>query len=200
MPRPMKQLIHLCRQKKVLLEKAYRVCFRSMRLHHWQKAKNLRVRMNISAQGSHGLRLFSRQRSNAICTVIGARMSHWKWIETKQHPSRARSGCCLVPSIYCATSWCRSHVHCTCLCDSLFCEFGSLWHWHWHWHWCSRTLKTRQLSLWWFIGKWKPTLYMSNYVFINPLSIPGKIVEGRTRWWCPVYPLGSPSNTYMLHD
>ena len=34
------------------------------------------------------------------CTVIGARMSHWKWRETKQHPSRARSGnqisCCLV--------------------------------------------------------------------------------------------------------
>ena len=25
-------------------------------------------------------------------TVIGARMSHWKWKETKQHPSRARSG------------------------------------------------------------------------------------------------------------
>ena len=26
------------------------------------------------------------------CTVIGARMSQWKWRETKQHPSRARSG------------------------------------------------------------------------------------------------------------
>ena len=25
-------------------------------------------------------------------TVIGARMSHWKWRETKQHPSRTRSG------------------------------------------------------------------------------------------------------------
>ena len=35
-----------------------------------------------------------------VCTVIVARMSHWKWIETKQQPSRARSGhqisCCLV--------------------------------------------------------------------------------------------------------
>ena len=34
------------------------------------------------------------------CTVIVARMSHWKWSETKQEPSRARSGhqisCCLV--------------------------------------------------------------------------------------------------------
>ena len=27
-----------------------------------------------------------------VTTVIGARMSHWKWRETKQHPSRARSG------------------------------------------------------------------------------------------------------------
>ena len=35
-----------------------------------------------------------------VCTVIGARMSHWKWRETKLQPSRARSGhqisCCLV--------------------------------------------------------------------------------------------------------
>ena len=34
------------------------------------------------------------------CTVIVARMSHWKWRESKQQPSRARSGhqisCCLV--------------------------------------------------------------------------------------------------------
>ena len=41
---------------------------------------------------------FSTQGSTS--TVIGARMSHWKWRETKQHPSRARSGhqisCCLV--------------------------------------------------------------------------------------------------------
>ena len=33
-------------------------------------------------------------------TVIGARMSHWKWRETKLQPSRVRSGhkisCCLV--------------------------------------------------------------------------------------------------------
>ena len=33
-------------------------------------------------------------------TVIVTRMSHWKWRETKQQPSRARSGhqisCCLV--------------------------------------------------------------------------------------------------------
>ena len=33
-------------------------------------------------------------------TVISARMSHWKWRETKLQPSRARSGhqisCCLV--------------------------------------------------------------------------------------------------------
>ena len=38
-----------------------------------------------------------------VCTVIVARMSHWKWIETKQQPSRARSGhqisCCLVLGI-----------------------------------------------------------------------------------------------------
>ena len=36
---------------------------------------------------------------NSMTSVIGARMSHWKWRETKQHPSRARSGhqisCCL---------------------------------------------------------------------------------------------------------
>ena len=35
-----------------------------------------------------------------VSTVIGARMSHWKWRETKRQPSRARSGrqisCCLV--------------------------------------------------------------------------------------------------------
>ena len=35
-----------------------------------------------------------------VCTGIGARMSQWKWRETKQHPSRVRSGhqvsCCLI--------------------------------------------------------------------------------------------------------
>ena len=35
-----------------------------------------------------------------MCTVIGARMSHWKWRETKLQPSRVRSGhqisCCLL--------------------------------------------------------------------------------------------------------
>ena len=31
-------------------------------------------------------------RCTKKCTVIGTRMSHWKWRETKQHPSRARSG------------------------------------------------------------------------------------------------------------
>ena len=35
-----------------------------------------------------------------LSTVIVDRMSHWKWRETKQQPSRARSGhqirCCLV--------------------------------------------------------------------------------------------------------
>ena len=34
------------------------------------------------------------------CTGIGARMSQWTWRETKQHPSRVRSGhqvsCCLI--------------------------------------------------------------------------------------------------------
>ena len=37
------------------------------------------------------------------CTVIVARMSHWKWRKTKQQPSRAKAGhqisCCLV-SLY----------------------------------------------------------------------------------------------------
>ena len=31
-------------------------------------------------------------RHSRHCTVIGARMSHWKWRETKLQPSRARSG------------------------------------------------------------------------------------------------------------
>ena len=34
----------------------------------------------------------SQISSQSDSTVIGARMSHWKWRETKQHPSRARSG------------------------------------------------------------------------------------------------------------
>ena len=38
--------------------------------------------------------------SKITTTVIVARMSHWKWRETKLQPSRARSGhhisCCLV--------------------------------------------------------------------------------------------------------
>ena len=33
-----------------------------------------------------------RTSLEGLCTVIGARMSHWKWRETKQYPSRARSG------------------------------------------------------------------------------------------------------------
>ena len=45
-------------------------------------------------------------------TVLGARLSHWKWRLTKQHPSRTRSGhqvsCCLSSSISCTTSWRRS--------------------------------------------------------------------------------------------
>ena len=45
----------------------------------------------------YSLHLLVSSPSN--CTVIGARMSHWKWRETKHMPSRASSGhqisCCL---------------------------------------------------------------------------------------------------------
>ena len=43
---------------------------------------------------------FGERHAHCQSTAIAARMSHWKWRETKQQPSRARSGhqiiCCLV--------------------------------------------------------------------------------------------------------
>ena len=54
------------------------------RHNHWASLRHLE-------EGQYGL---------TWCTVIGARMSHWKWRETKLQPCRARSGhqisCCLV--------------------------------------------------------------------------------------------------------
>ena len=56
----------------------------SVRNTTWKTCKLMRVLRDIRSQS----------------TVIVARMSHWKWRETKQQPSRARSGhqisCCLV--------------------------------------------------------------------------------------------------------
>ena len=43
-----------------------------------------------------------------VTTVIGARMSHWKLRETKQHPSRARSGHKISCSLVSLNFRCRS--------------------------------------------------------------------------------------------
>ena len=39
----------------------------------------------------YGFRISEKIPFRSHTTVIGARMSHWKWGETKQHPSRDRS-------------------------------------------------------------------------------------------------------------